>query len=190
MNKSMKATTARTLLSVLLTIAILGSAAGFYVGLGYVRQKALEVTQASEDASAGNTKVTDLKALQGRLASAQSLVSKADTMFVPVADYRAKAVNDLTAYAAVAGVTITNTSFSEPAEGSGIGADSPNSGETRPVTITLAQPVSYAALMRFLQLTEGSLPKITVGSIGIRITTNRISDQVSVEPIILRVSVK
>jgi len=182
MKIDLKATTARSLLIVLFVLILLGAGAGFYAGLSIVRESAIEVTHASEDASAGNNQVAGLQALQKQLEQTQMLVQKADTMFAPAADYQRSVLTDLGVYAAAAGITIVNTEFGEATP-----APDSATGETRPVTITLAQPVSYVSLLRFLQLTEGSLPKITVTGVSIG---NIGGDRINVDPITLRISVK
>lgn len=179
--KDLSATNVRTLLRVLLVLVILGSAGGFYFGLQQVRIAAVDVTHTSEDASASNAMVERLGELQAELVTTQALVQKADTMFIPAADYQGQVVTDLRRYADAAGISITNTSFGEAEVGGSA------TGETRPVTISLAQPVPYTGLLRFLQLTEGSIPKMTVNGI----TVSRASGaSVNVEPITLRISVK
>jgi hypothetical protein len=184
MNKNITPKTARSLLISLLIFIILAAGAGFYVGLREVSTIATEVTHASQDAAAGIEQVKGLQNLQVQLGETRTLVDKANTMFVPVADYQARVLNDLRVYAAEAKITIVNTDFVEDPTA----ASDPI--PTRSVKITLAQPVSYASLLRFLQLTEGSLPKLTVAGVTISREADMKSDEVKVEPITLRISVK
>lgn len=184
MKGELKATTVRSLLTALLVLTILGACAGFYAGLRQVREIAVDVTHASQDASAGNNQVEELQELQVQLEKTRTLVQKADTMFVPLADYQGQVLTDLRAYASASGISITNTEFGDS------DVASATTGETRPVTITFAQPLSYSGLLRFLQLTEGSLPKITVNGVTVSRPSDASGDQVNVAPITLRISVK
>lgn len=183
--KELTATSMRTLLRILLVIIIAAAVGGFYYGLQQVRVVAVDVTHTSEDASASNEMVEQIATLQAELVKVRALVEKADTMFVPVANYQVQAVTDLRRYADASGVSITETDFGETEA-----TTSTATGETRPVTITLAQPVNYTSLVRFLQLTEGSLPKMTVNGLNITRTNGTNKDQVTVAPITLRISVK
>lgn len=184
--KELTATSMRTLLRALLVVIIIAAIGGFYFGLQQVRVVAVDVTHTSEDASASNEMVERIAELQAELVKTRALVEKADTMFVPVANYQVQAVTDLRRYADASGISITETDFGEP----DVAANSTATGETRPVTVTLAQPVTYASLVRFLQLTEGSLPKMTVNGIQITRSDTGNKDQVTVAPITLRISVK
>lgn len=184
MKNQLKATTARTFLTTLLIIVMLASAGGFYFGLQQVRAVAVDVTHASQDASAGNNQVQELQELQLQLEQTKALVEKADTMFAPVAGYQGRVLTDIKTYATASGLTVTTTEFGEAGE------QSSESGETRLLTITLGQPVSYTSLLRFLQLTEGSIPKITVNGIKITRIDGGAAGFVTVDPITLRISVK
>jgi hypothetical protein len=184
MNTKLTARSVRTLLSVSLVLLTFAAGAGFYFGLQKVNEAALEVTHASQDAVAGIAQVEGFKELQVQLDQAKLLVTKADTIFAPSANYQGQALLDLQAYATASGITITNTEFGDTTDNGANGA------VTRPVTITLAQPVSYTGLLRFLQLTEGSLPKLAVNGVKITRLPDASNGQVGVAPITLRILVR
>lgn len=162
-------------------IVIVGAIAIFYLGLNQIRSYALEVTHASEDASASGSMIEQLKTLQTQLAEAKALVDRADRIYSTDITYQSQAVKDLQKYASEAGVSITNTDFTQPET-----ADP----SYRVVKISLAQPVSYEHLLRFLQLIEGSLPKMQAEGISITRPLQPDGDAVGVNDITIRIAVK
>ena len=156
--KKFQATSLRKLLVTLFVIVILGLAGAFYLGLQIIREYSVEVEKTSKDAAASAKQVEDLAALRQQLADTQARVSKADEIFSSDAEYRSEAATALNRYAEVAGISINNTSFTP-------GDQQPEG--TRRVTIGIDSPASYDNLVYFLQLIEGSLPKMQVAALDI-----------------------
>lgn len=154
--KQFKPQNLRTLLATLLILLILGGGAAFYWGLGVVSDYALEVNHRLADADASGKQIQGLQSLKNQLAQSNSLVEKANELFVAPASYQSRVLSDLKSYADAAGLSITNTTFADPST-TGIYS----------ITIQLKQPVSYSGLIAFLNNVEGNLPKLQVSSISL-----------------------
>ena len=175
------ATTLRKLLSVAFILLILAIAGAFYYGLQVIRDYAVEVTHVSEDAKVSGEQINKLQQLRTQLAAMRQLVEKADRIFATDATYQSQAVSDLGRYADAAGVSIKDISFPQ-ADQTAVG--------TRQVKLSLTQPVSYARLIRFLQLVEGSMPKMQVTELTVHHLEPPADDQVTVDDITFNISVR
>lgn len=162
-------------------LVIISICGGFAYGLQVIREYSKEVTRTTEDANASGKQVEQLQALRQQLAQAQSLVEKANQIYATPANYQSVALNDLRRYATVAGISIVDTDFSQ--------GDQP-SQDSRRVTITLGDPVSYKNLVRFMQLVETSMPKMQVQSFSVARPSAPVGDQVTVSDIIINISVR
>lgn len=201
------ATTLRGVL-IFVLVAIIGvGAAGVYFGLQVIRGYATEVTNVSADALASNTLVSDLQALEGTVSQSSNLIDKANRMFSTTQDYQGQALQDVRAYADLAGISISNTSFEAPEVETPPATETPSTGATDPTTgatttpaapvqptplqnvivVTLNSPVSYAQLLKFIDAIEGNLPKMQIKELNIQRPTNASGDLVEVEPIVIQV---
>ncbi len=185
MKKAMTATSFQKLLIFFVVIVIGITAAGFYYGLGEIRKLAVQVNNKVEDAEASGDQIDELRRLQQTLAQSDSLVQKANRMFTTESAFTSEAVRDLNRYASVAGVSIFETNFVEAGEVQGAG-----SATDRFIKVSLTQPVSYARLIRFLQLVEGNLPKMQVNTLTVSRPDQINGDQVTVGDITIGVSVR
>lgn len=173
--QSLRATNLRQILTVVFALTILGIGGGFYLGLGVIREYAVEVAQTTKDAEASTTKIDELYLLQQDLARGQSLVDKANELFAAPATYQSQALTDLERYASRAGVSISETSFSS------------DSGAAQ-ATVTLNQPVNYDNLLYFLTLIEGNLPKMQVDTLTV--TRTDTAGEVTTGPIVITVTTR
>jgi hypothetical protein len=180
-NTHFKATAFQKLLITTFILVIGGTAALFYMGLQTIREYAVEVTHTTEDATASAKQVEQLQALRQQLAQATSLVDKANQIYATPDNYQSLTISALQRYADTANVSISNTDFAPADE---------QSGETRKVTITFSNPVSFENLTRFLQLVEGSMPKMQVTKLIITRPTTPTGDSVTVDPIDINISVR
>lgn len=180
--KQFQATSLRKALVFIMVVVLFAAIGGFYLGLQQIRTLAVDVSHATEDATASGAQVQQLQVLQGQLAQAQTLVDKADKIFITEAAYQSQAVKDLQKYAATAGISISNTDFTQPES---------NAGQPgRIVTIQLSQPVSFSKLTYFIQLVEGSIPKMEISSLTVSRPAAPSGDEVNVESIGIRISVQ
>jgi len=178
---SLKATTVRKVLFLGLFLVIALATGGFYLGLQTIRELAVSVTQTAEDATASGQQIEQLRALQTQLAQTRTLVEKADKISVPATGYQSQALNDLSKYAATAGITLTGTDFPQ----------GDNSAEpVRRVKVGISKPVSYTKFLYFLELVESNLPNMQLEGISISRPDAPSADMVNVEDITIKVLTK
>lgn len=169
----------KALLFFVLALVILGGAGVFYLGLVQVDKSSTEVSHRLKDAEASGKQIEQLQILKAQITKSGSLIAKADQLFATPATYQSQTLNDLKNYANQVGVTITATSFEDPAT-TGLYS----------VTIKLAAPVSYKKLIQFLTLVENNLPKMQVVSIGLKHKVGGSVDDVEVGDIKINISVR
>lgn len=203
-SKGFTATSMRGLLIFVLIIVLGAGSAGVYFGLQMIREYATEVSRVSADATASNTLVSDLQALEGTVAQSGVLIDKANRMFTTQQDYQGQALQDVRAYAEMAGLSISSTSFEAPAVETPAPTTpettDPSMGTTTPTTptptqstpqnvivVTLDSPVSYAQLLKFIDAIEGNLPKMQIKDLNIQRPSAPAGDQVTVEAIVIQV---
>lgn len=154
---SMKATSLRGLLILIVVIAIGAVAAGFYYGLEQVKEYAVEVSHTSADAIAAERQIGELQRLKFALAESESLVRKAGQLFATESNYQSRAIQDVQRYASRTGIAISSTSFPRDQQTPG----------SHTLIIKIDGPVSYVNLIRFLEALEGNLPKMQLNGITI-----------------------
>jgi len=182
-NKGLKAASARNILSFLMFVVVIGSAAGFYFGLQTIKAYAVDVSHTVADANASGKNIEQLSDLKQALAEREALVAKANTLFATPDTYQAQVLKDLQKYANEAGVTITNTEFDKQQAGT-VAA----SGHS--AVVTVGSPVSYAKLMKFLNALEGNLPKLQVTGVSISRPAAASGDLVTTEKITIAVATR
>jgi hypothetical protein len=180
MKKSMKASSLRSFLIVLVIILLLAVAGGFYLGLQQVRTFAVEVSHSAVDADASGKQIEELQILKQQLEQRESLVAKANKLFATQDNYQSQAISDVQKYARTFDVTILSTDFES------------NTRETTGNTfvITLESPTSYTKLLNFLDAIEGNLPKMQVTSVSLGHTTSGSAGDVTTEAIKIGISTR
>lgn len=181
MKQGLKATSLRKGLIFILIAVIIGTAAGFYYGLQRVRDYAVQVSNTVSDAEASGGQIDQLRQLQQTLEQSDELIAKADSIFATDATYQTRAITDLERYASEAGIDIASTEFP---------SDATTPPNTRAVTVSLQQPLSYERLLRFLELVEGNLPKMQVANITVSRPDQPNGDAVLVSDITINVSTR
>lgn len=169
----------QVLLGILLAIVILGGAGLFYVGLNTVKEVAVEVNHATEDAKASAKQVEELQSLRAQLKEGSSLINKANQLFSTPETYQSQVYTDIRVYADRSGVKIESTDFGTPSQNG-----------KHIVTVKLRNPVSYAGLIRFLDNIESSVPKLQVTSIELSHANNNSANNVTVGDIKLEVTTR
>lgn len=169
-----KATSLRGLLILVVILVIGGIAAGFYYGLGRVKEYAVEVSHTNADAQAAQQQVTELQKLKTTLANSEALIKKANQLFATESDYQTRAIQDVQHYAKQSNITITDTSFPSEQQSNG----------SHTLVIKIASPTSYDNLIRFLEGIESNLPKMQLNGIKL---SRASSGAVSVEDISIKV---
>jgi hypothetical protein len=159
MKKTMKATSMRSFLTVLLVIMLALAGLGFYFGLQQIRALSVDVSHTAADANASGAAIDEFQKLKHALAERETLVNKANQLFTTETDYQSQALKDVQKYASAAGLTVSNTNFDAPVDE----ANASTLGKT--FIITLQSPVAYSQLIQFLDAIEGNLPKMQIASI-------------------------
>lgn len=182
---SMRATSLRGFLAVMLFLTIAGAAVGFYLGLEQIRAYAIATNQSLIDADASGQQIEQLRLLQISLQESDSLVQKAQNVFVTQDGFQSQIVTDIQRYAREAGVAIEGTEF--PPETVDDGA---TTRTDRSIEVRIASPVSYDRLIRFLQLVEGNIPKMQPDTVQVSRPSDPSGDSVTVGPMIIRMAVQ
>lgn len=146
----------------MIVFLIILAGVGFYFAQQWLQEYAVTVSHKVADSTASGTDVQALNKLQDELNSRQDITEKTTTMFASVQTFQTQAVKDLGIYAAAAGITLSQFNFSESTV-----APAGTSGPTTTVTITLASPVSYTKLLKFIKAIEGNLPKMQISGINL-----------------------
>lgn len=165
-NTGIKATSLRAIMCVAAFLLIGISVAVLYLGQDFINKLATEVHNISP-ASETN--------------SNSAAINKANHTVALNQTYQSQVPKDLGKYAASAGVTIENIDFAVSGAGSatGIAID----GLTvKYAKITLANPVKFTSLIKFVKAIESNLPVMKLTKLSIsRIQTSK--DLVTVEPL-------
>ena len=149
------------------------------LGLGTLRQQAVEVQQVVYDAQNSNHKLQRVQELISELTHNQEAVSRAKQIVAESKSYQYQDViiRDLQAMANLAGVTITNFDFNASASTNGSSTSTDTPAATTPVlstglrsttvSITLQTPVNYRDLLTFIHYIEQNLTKMQISKVGI-----------------------
>ncbi len=184
MKKSkMNAVTLRSILGTMIVVVLLLAIVGFYFEQSWLSSLAVSISHTVADSQTSNGSVQSLQKLQEDLSSQQSIIEKANNIVTSSSTFQTQAVQDLTTYANATGITISNYTFPPPT------AAATSVASTLPatqVTITLASPVNYINLLKFMNAIEGNLPKMQITSIDLQQDT---ADPSSVEANQLTVAV-
>ncbi len=165
-NSGIKATSLRAIMFVAVFLLIGISAAVLYYGQDFINKLATEVHNISP-ASETN--------------SNSAAINKANYAVALNQTYQSQIPKDLSKYAASAGVTIENIDFA--VSGTGSATVVPIEGLTvKYAKITLANPVKFTNLIKFVKAIENNLPVMKLTKLNIsRIQTSK--DSVTVEPL-------
>lgn len=173
----MTAVTLNRMLIGLLVFIIAGTIIGFYFAAQSLAATALGTDHIRTDVAMSQDNMSKLRQLENLLATRKDSVDKARAFVGSMQDfnYQNRVVEDLAAYAALAGpdVKVTNLTFTDPTKKPVV-----TPSKKPPVVIpgvrvldataTLNSPLSYTSFMRFLQAIEQNLTKIQVT--GVKIT--------------------
>lgn len=163
-----KATSLRTIMLITAFLLIGISAAVLYYGQDLINKLATEVHNISP---------------ASELSSNSAAINKANYAVALSQNYQSQIPKDLSKYAASAGVTIENINFA--ASGTTPTSDLPTDGLTvKYAKITLANPVKFTSLMKFIKSIENNLPVMKITKLNIsRIQASK--DSVNVEPLMI-----
>lgn len=190
----MSAAKLRLVLSITVVMLIGLMAVGFYFGQDWLRTMAISVSHTVADSKVSGGDVQSLKKLQAELATRQSIVAKASSIMASSQNYQSQTIQDLDKYAADANISISNYSFAQPAAPAAPVAGATTAAppaapaaSSTTVTITLASPLSYTKLLKFMTAIEGSLPKMQISSINLGRVAGSDHDSVRTEQLTIEV---
>ncbi len=137
---------------------------------------AVEVSHVSADSDASQSNVQTLQQLEKKLAENEDVVKRAGKI---VADsksyqYQNQIIADLNGYARKAGISITNIDFADTTEKSAASTPKAPAAPAAPagvkstyVSVTLANPVRYNNILRFIHSIEQNLTKMQIAKVGL-----------------------
>ena len=202
------ATTLRLILASSLILAIAGAAIIFTLASTRLKEVATTVSHKVADAEASQNSLTNLKKIEAFLAEHQDTVTRANDIVAESKsyEYQDQIIFDLKAYAASAGVKITNFDFTSgnsaapttpaagaatatPAEGAEAAtATAAPAVKSTSVSIALESPIRYENLLRFVKAIEQNLTKMQISAITLsKGTTN---DQVTTDTLSIEVYIR
>lgn len=178
--KKLTATNLRLILSVSLFVIAAIGVAGFIYAQGYLHTVAIDTSHSVVDASASQDNLQTLQKIQKTLQADKDVISRTNSI---VADnqsyqYQDQIISDINAYAAKAGITITNLDFTLATAAAPVSAagsakpTAPTSAQpagvkATSVTVTLNNPVSYNNLLLFIRSIEQNLTKMQISRVSL-----------------------
>jgi len=159
---AMNAVTLRGVLGTSIVLVIILAGVGFYFAQGWLHTFATSVSRTVADSNSSDNSVQSLTKLQQELSTRQDIVTKTNAIMTSSSTFQTQAVQDLTVYAAAAGISISNYAF-PVVPASSVALTVP----ITQVTVTLKSPVAYNNLIEFMTAIEGNLPKMQITSVNL-----------------------
>lgn len=158
-------------------IALLTSAA-MYFAYGKLQEVAVATSHVVADANASQDNIQTLQKLEEKLQQEKDVVARANSIVASSQSYQYQnqIINDLNAFAGKAGIGITNIDFGEAGTP---GSSSSNAQPAKPtapappgltattVSVTLANPVPYDGMLRFIHAIEQNLTKMQISNVAL-----------------------
>lgn len=188
----MNATTLRYILIACLLLVLGAMAAGFYFVHGQLQTFAEDVAKTQSEAKTADTRLNQLVQLERDLEQYASTVTKSKQIVAEsqMYQYQNQVIEDLTAYASRANVSITSFVFQAAennapestttpeatAEDTATSSDEETSTQPAPetpsvrntlVSVQLQTPVPYTNLLHFLHLIEENLTRMQITEISL-----------------------
>lgn len=196
--KGMSPTKLRIILIATIIVLIAAAATGYWFLRQQLVSYAEEVNRAAVEANISSNDVRDLQKLQDQLTKDSVAITRTKNIVAESRSYQYQdqAINDLSRYAKVAGVTISGYGFDSAGSAATAAAPAapvdptaataPTGLKTTRISVTLKTPVDYKALMRFIHSIELNLTKMQLTGISISQPSDAKS-MVSVNPLTIEV---
>ena len=194
--KSMSAVKLRLILVAALTLIILGHIGIPLLGQHLLQQNSQSVTEAVSHETSSRETLENLESAQRLLKEQAETVEKAKLLFADANsfNYQRQVIEDINAYAAMAGVGITGFTFSSGQEGSsttpaaGGAAPAAPAAPTAPaapiagatpggatatttnsatVTVNLQSPIEYETFLKFIKLIQGNVTQFRIQTMSL-----------------------
>lgn len=211
MKKTLTASLARIIMSLLLLVIIIAMAAGTYFAYSALQKTADEVASMRIEATEVDKKIQNLLSLKEQLDD-NSLAAKKAAQIVAESKsymYQNQAINDLSIYASKAGVPITSFTFKDSSAKTSSGKSSSTSAankdssassakapgaaatagpKTTTVSIQLGQDIAYENFLHFLHLIEMNVTRMQVS--GVSLSVGEDSKKISVQALDIEVYIQ
>lgn len=211
MKKTLTASLARIIMSLLLLVIIIAMAAGTYFAYSALQKTADEVASMRIEATEVDKKIQNLLSLKEQLDD-NSLAAKKAAQIVAESKsymYQNQAINDLSIYASRAGVPITSFTFKDSSAKTSSGKSSSTSAankdssassakapgaaatsgpKTTTVSIQLGQDIVYENFLHFLHLIEMNVTRMQVS--GVSLSVGEDSKKISVQALDIEVYIQ
>lgn len=182
--KTLKATTFRNILAVLLFVIVIGIGGIFYLGRATLLQTSTSVNKAVADANASSQSLDTFKKIETELKTNHDAVTRAKQLTADLFDYnyQNQIIQDLQAYGKQNNVGITGVDFGASTASAGAaaqaapttgaaaptaGAGTAGAGKSVAITISLSNPVDYKGLLNFVYAIEQNLPKMQISKLSL-----------------------
>ena len=175
-----KASSLRSIMVMLLFLAIGLSAVGFYYAQVWLNDFAISVGQVVAKSTTNSTSPQGISQLQSTMSSKQTVIDKLNAFTVSSQDYQSQAISDLNKYAANNEISISDFN---------VASTTATAINVKNITIKLANPVQISSLIKFLKSIETNLPKMQITEITIKDNSSK-AGTVNVDPLIIEVYTK
>lgn len=164
--KGMTAQRLRVVLFFIMVLIMVAAVVGFSIVQKNLASYATSISKLNADAQSGDKDIRTLKSLKTRLAEQQELIQKTRAIVGDASSYADTVINDISQIGTQSEVQVKSIAFAENisaagATGAPLTAGTPTpttaapSGVTKKtVTVSIASPLSYTNLMKFLSRIE------------------------------------
>ncbi|HRJ06097.1 MAG TPA: hypothetical protein PK096_00815 [Candidatus Saccharibacteria bacterium] len=164
----------RLLLLLSMIFIMVVAVVGFYFMQRQLHSYADSISHLNADAASGDQNLTTLRALQTQLDEKAGIISKTKAIVAESKQYvyQDQIIEDLTRIGQESGVTVTGFTFTSPAAADGTTptATAPTAVSTlksQKVTVSIASPLNYDNLMKFIKKIELNSMKMQISSVSI-----------------------
>jgi hypothetical protein len=173
---SLTATKLRVMLSLSIFFLALLTSVILYFAQDMLDTYATEVSHTVVDANASQNNVQTLQKIQRELETEKAAVERASSIVAESQSYQYQdqILTDLNDYASRAGITISNFDFSANAPAASGSTPAvvpatpvPSGVKSTSVSVTLANPVVYNNLLRFIKSIEQNLTKMQISKVSL-----------------------
>lgn len=183
-NKTDKAISLRVTLVLITFFSIIITGVGFYFAQNYLKEQAIKASDHVDSSEISSLSSDDSKIISSK----KPILDKLDIFFSDPTNYKDKIIEDLTFYAAASNLSIIS---SEEINSGGVTSIRPDSGSpiaTKNISINLKNPVNIKDFIKFLKLTESSLPKMQLTGLTMKKSNNL--DSIEVDSLTFEVYLK
>lgn len=202
--KKLSAVQLRTVLSVALLILVALGAGVFAYGYKQLGDHAIAAQGIATQAQVSQTSLQTLVAQQEELAKYSSVVSRAHQLVANSKEYeyQDQIISDINTYAVRAGIEVSSFTFEDNNAKTSKGATAatpkvtptPAGVKSTSVSVSIRNPTSYDAVLRFVNLLQQSLFRMQISGVGLAMTEEstvaKVADPVNTEQFTIEVYIR